>query len=88
MSASKDPYTIFEDQDDYIEDIKDQIRVAIKRYTLYSKMFGHPSEWKHMRQELKQFMNYETEKMFSMVVIRETMDGCIKMEFPENPFPQ
>jgi len=81
MELPKEDYTIFEDQDDYIEDIKDQFRRSIRRYTMYCKMFGHPSDWKEMKNEWKKFMHYELEKTFHDVVIRESSKGGISMYF-------
>lgn len=76
--------TIFEDQEDYIEDIRDQLREAIKRYTLYSKMFGYPNHWKYLKDELRRFIHYELERAFSRIIIKETNEGIIMMKFEEN----
>jgi hypothetical protein len=84
MEKAQESYTIFEDQDDYIEDVRDQFRSAIKRYTLYAKMFGRPKDYKSMKDELRKFVNYEVEKTFSSVVIKESGDGGISMRFDEN----
>lgn len=84
MQDEKQPYTIFEDQDDYIEDIRDQFREATRRYVLYCKMFGHPKDWKIMREDLKKFVSYELGKSFHNLVIKETADGIILMKFEKN----
>lgn len=78
-SASK----IFEDQEDYVEDIHEQLREGIQRYTLYGKMFAYPQHWKMLKEELKRFLNYELERAFSQIVIKETKDGVIMMKFDE-----
>ena len=74
---------VFEDQDDYIEDIREQYREATRRYVLYCKMFGYPCDWKMMKDELKRFMHYELESAFSHTIIRETSDGIIMMKFDD-----
>jgi hypothetical protein len=84
MQDEKRSFTIFEDQDDYIEDVKDQFREATRRYTIYCKMFSHCKDWKMMRDELKRFLHYELEKTFHHTVIKETSDGVITMKFEEN----
>jgi hypothetical protein len=76
-------YTIFEDQDDYVEDIKEQFREAVRRYTVYCKMFGYSKDWKMMRDDLRRFLHYELESSFSHMVIKETADGIIVMRFEE-----
>lgn len=75
--------SIFEDQDDYIEDVKEQFRAAIKRYTLYSKSFGRPREWKMLKDELRRFVHYELESSFSKMIVREDCDGIIMMRFDD-----
>jgi hypothetical protein len=81
--TKKEPYTIFEDQEDYVEDIKEKLSAQIKRYTLYNKMFADPVHWKLAKDELKRFINYEIERAHSLIVIRETKDGGIQMKFHE-----
>jgi hypothetical protein len=75
---------VFEDQEDYIEDIHEQFRDAIRRYTLYSKMFAFKKDWKSSREELRKFLHYEIEASFSKMVIKESGDGIIVMRFDEN----
>jgi hypothetical protein len=74
---------IYEDQEDYIEDVYDQFRDAIRRYTMYAKMFGYPKEWKPMREELRKFIHYELERSFSKIIVKDTVDGIIIMKFEE-----
>ena len=74
---------VFEDQQDYVEDVKEQIRSGVKRYVLYMKMFGYPYQWKILKDELKRFINYEMESAFSKTVIRDTEEGTIIMRFDE-----
>lgn len=74
---------VYEDQEDYIEDIHDQFREAVRRYTLYAKMFGYPKDWKRMRDELKRLIHYELERSFSKIIVKDTADGIIIMKFEE-----
>jgi hypothetical protein len=83
-AEKKEPYTIFEDQEDYVDDIRENLRNEIKRYTLYNKLFASPQHWKMAKDELKRFVNYEIEKAHSLIVVRETNDGGIQMKF-HNP---
>jgi len=81
MAKKTEDYTIFEDQDDYIEDIQEQISKGIERYVLYAKMFGYSRDWHKHKLTIKQFLNYEIERAFSRLVIKETEDGTIIMKF-------
>lgn len=74
--------TIFEDEEDYIEDIKDQFREAVRRYTVYCKMFGDAKNLKYMKDELRRFIHYELESSFSHMLIKP--EGIIIMKFDEN----
>lgn len=74
---------VFEDQQDYVEDIYEQLRDGIRRYALYGKMFAYPEHWKFLKAEVKRVLNYEVEKAFSKLVIKETKDGIIMMKFDE-----
>lgn len=65
MENEQEAFTIFEDQEDYLEDIKDQISDAIKKYTLYCQMFVEPNFWKHSKDDMRRFVHYELEKSFS-----------------------
>jgi len=76
-------FNIFEDQEDYLEDIKEEFRGAIRRFTLYSKMFSHPKDYKEMKDEIRKFLNFELEQTFHKTVIRETSDGIIRMNFSD-----
>lgn len=76
-------YRIFEDREDYVEDVKEQIRGGVKRYVLYAKMFGYPQNWKMLKDEMKRFIHYELESAFSKTVIRDTEEGTIVMRFDE-----
>jgi hypothetical protein len=63
MEKAQDTYIIFEDQDDYIEDVKEELRAGIKRYFIYCKMFGEVKDYRAMKEELKRFVHLEAEKM-------------------------
>lgn len=74
---------IYEDQDDYIDDVEEQIRDGIRRYTLYSKMFAEPEHWKMAKDEIKRFFHYELESCFSKTAVKRDIDGIIRMRLEE-----
>ena len=84
MAKKPEPYTVFEDQDDFIGDIQEQISKGIERYVLYAKMFGYSRDWRKHKLTIKQFLNYEIERAFSKLIIKETEDGTIIMRFKKD----
>lgn len=62
---------IFEDEEDYLEHIKDQISESIKKYTRYSKAFVQTDLWRHSKDDMRRFVNYELEKSFSNVLDKD-----------------
>lgn len=62
---------IFEDQEDYLEHIKDQISESIHKYTRYSKTFVESDLWKHSKDDMRRFVHYELERSFSNVADKD-----------------